>query len=84
MNNLFSDEKVNLGSQAELGIAKVVPIIFMIFLHTIIVVKGFNVAVSPAYDFIFNNILGRPLSAPIFMFCMGAGIVYSRHSQRTA
>lgn len=81
MNSLFSDEKVNLGRQSELDIAKALSIIFMIFLHTIMVVKGFNVALSPAYDFIFSNILGRPFAAPIFMFCMGVGVVYSRHSQ---
>ncbi len=27
------------------------------------------------------NLLGRPYAAVIFMFCMGIGIVYSRHSQ---
>ena len=27
------------------------------------------------------NLLGRPYAAVIFMFCMGVGIVYSRHSQ---
>lgn len=52
MNSLFSDEKVNLGRQAELDIAKALSIIFMIFLHTLMVVKGFNVAVSPDYDYI--------------------------------
>ncbi len=81
MNNLFSNEKVNVGRQVELDIAKALSIIFMIFLHTIMVVKGFNVGLSSAYDFIFSNILGRPYAAPIFMFCMGVGIVYSRHSQ---
>ena len=81
MSNLFSDEKVNVGRQVELDIAKALSIIFMIFLHTLMVVKGFNVGVSPAYDFIVTNVLGRPYAAPIFMFCMGVGIVYSRHSQ---
>ena len=41
----------------------------------------YNHAFSPAYEFVVGNVLGRPYAAPIFMFCMGVGIVYSRHSQ---
>ena len=33
------------------------------------------------FHFILMNLLGRPYAAVIFMFCMGVGIVYSRHSQ---
>lgn len=42
MFDLFSDEKINTGRQVELDIAKALSIIFMIFLHTLMVVKGFN------------------------------------------
>ena len=81
MFDLFSDEKVNTGRQVELDIAKALSIIFMIFLHTLMVVTAFNNTVSPTYLFVFSNILGKPCAAPIFMFCMGVGVVYSRHSQ---
>ena len=81
MSELFSDEKVNTGRQVELDIAKALSIIFMIFLHTLMVVKGFDYSLSPVYDFVFSNVLGRPFAAPVFMFCMGVGVVYSRHSQ---
>ena len=81
MPGLFSNEKINTGRQVELDIAKALSIIFMIFLHTVMVVSGFNNSISPAYDFIIGNVLGRPCAAPVFMFCMGIGIVYSRHSQ---
>lgn len=81
LDSLFADEKVNTGRQVELDIAKALSIIFMIFLHTLMVVKGFNFSLSPAYDFVFSNVLGRACAAPVFMFCMGVGIVYSRHSQ---
>ena len=81
ISNLFSDEKVNVGRQVELDIAKALSIIFMIFLHTMWVVGNYNQALSPAYQFVVGNVLGRPYAAPIFMFCMGVGIVYSRHSQ---
>ena len=73
MSNLFSNEKVNVGRQAELDVAKALSIIFMVFLHAIMVVKGYNVGLSPTYDFVISNVLGRPYAAPIFMFCMGVG-----------
>ena len=79
--DLFSDEKVNVGRQVELDIAKALAIIFMIFLHTLMVVQGYNAGLSPTYKFVIGNVLGRPYAAVIFMFCMGVGVVYSRHSQ---
>jgi uncharacterized membrane protein len=81
VSDLFSDDKVNTGRQIELDIAKGLAIIFMIFLHTIMVVSAFNSGLSPAYSFVFGNVLGRPYAAVVFMFCMGVGVVYSRHSQ---
>ena len=81
ISNLFSNEKVNVGRQIELDIAKALSIVFMIFLHTMWVAMNFNYAFSPAYEFVVGSVLGRPYAAPIFMFCMGVGIVYSRRSQ---
>lgn len=81
VSNLFSDEKVNTGRQVELDIAKALAIIFMILLHTAFVVTGYTANLSPTYSFLIMNVLGRPYAAVIFMFCMGVGVVYSRHSQ---
>lgn len=81
ISNLFSDKKVNTGRQLELDIAKALSIIFMIFLHTFYVASAFNSSFNPNLNFILMNLLGRPYAAVIFMFCMGVGIVYSRHSQ---
>lgn len=81
ISDLFSNEKVNTGRQIELDIAKGLSIIFMIFLHTLMVVPSFNADISTTYNFLLSNVLGRPFAAPIFMFCMGVGLVYSRHSQ---
>ena len=81
ISNLFSDKKVNTGRQLELDIAKALSIIFMIFLHTFYVSSAFNSSFNPNLNFILMNLLGRPYAAAIFMFCMGVGIVYSRHSQ---
>lgn len=81
ISNLFSDEKVNTGRQIELDIAKGLAIVFMIFLHTLMVVQGYNNGVSSTYTYLIGNVLGRPFAAVVFMFCMGVGVVYSRHSQ---
>ena len=81
ISSLFSDEKVNTGRQVELDIAKAFAIIFMIFLHTVMIVEAYNVGLSPTYTYIIGNVLGRPYAAVVFMFCMGVGVVYSRHSQ---
>ena len=80
-SNLFSDEKVNTGRQVELDIAKGLAIIFMIFLHSVMVVQCYNTGLSSTYSFVIGNVLGRPYAAVVFMFCMGVGVVYSRHSQ---
>ncbi len=81
ISNLFSDEKINTGRQTELDITKALSIIFMIFLHTFYVAGLFNSSFNPNFHFVLMNLLGRPYAAVIFMFCMGVGIVYSRHSQ---
>lgn len=84
MSDLFSNEKVNVGRQLELDIAKGLSIIFMILMHGLMVVTVFENTISPSYQFVIGNILGKPMAAPIFMFCMGVGVVYSRHSQAEA
>ena len=81
LSNLFSDEKVNTGRQIELDVAKGLAIIFMIFLHTVMIVQCYNDGLSSTYSFVIGNVLGRPFAAVVFMFCMGVGVVYSRHSQ---
>ncbi|WP_458453240.1 heparan-alpha-glucosaminide N-acetyltransferase domain-containing protein [Methanobrevibacter sp.] len=81
MSNLFSNEKINTGRQVELDIAKALSIIFMIFLHVLMVVGAFENSITPTYNFIIGQVLGRPCAAPVFMFCMGVGVIYSRHSQ---
>ena len=64
--------------QVELDIAKFLAILFMILNHCLMVTKGFNNSISKATDMIIGHLLGCPFSAPVFMFCMGVGIVYSR------
>ena len=81
MNDLFSKDKINTGRQIELDIAKSFSTIFMIFIHSITIAMLFENTISIPYYIIVGSILGGPFSAPVFMFCMGIGIIYSRHSQ---
>ena len=51
----------------------------MILINTIVIVSLFENTISSLY-YLFEGMLGALFSAPVFMFCMGIGIIYSRHS----
>ena len=76
---LFSEEKVNAGRQVELDIAKCMAIVFMMILHCQMVTLGFSNEISAAMQKAVGQFLGCPFAAPVFMFSMGVGIVYSRN-----
>lgn len=77
---MLEKEKVNVGRQKEFDIAKGLAILFMILVHCMLIAMLFNSSVSPLFSHAVNDILGGPTAAPVFMFCMGIGIVYSRRS----
>ena len=83
MEKLFSNEAVNSGRQAELDLAKCLAIFFMIFLHCLMVTSGFANDVSSFMQKGISQLLGGPFAAPVFMFSMGVGIVYSRNQEPT-
>lgn len=76
---LFSDQKVNSGRQVELDFAKSMSIVFMIFLHCLMVTSGFTNNVSVYMQKGIGQLLGEPFAAPVFMFSLGIGTVYSRN-----
>ena len=79
MDKLFSNERVNSGRQAELDLAKCLSICFMIFLHCYFVTAGFQHDISQFMTRGIAQFLGCPFAAPVFMFAMGVGMVYSRN-----
>ena len=81
MKKIFSKEKINSGRQIEIDLAKCMSIIFMIFLHCLMVTGGFNNTINPSVQKLIGQLLGEPFAAPVFMFSMGIGIVYSRHQE---
>lgn len=77
--SLFSNEPVNTGRQVELDLAKCLAIFFMIFLHCLMVTNGFANDISLFMQRGIAQLVGGPFAAPVFMFAMGVGIVYSRN-----
>lgn len=79
ITKLFSEQKINTGRQVELDLAKCMSIVFMIFLHCLMVTTCFSNDVSLYMQRAIGQLLGGPFAAPVFMFSMGVGIVYSRN-----
>ncbi len=75
MRMVITKEKVNMGRQRELDVAKGLAIIFMLLVHVYEVYGGEveGTGFSKVVEF-----LGSPPAAPVFMFLLGVGIVYSR------
>ena len=74
--------KTNPGRLFEVDCVKSFAIIYMVCIHVYEQLSVFDHAnVMP--DSIFRitlEFLGGPLAAPVFMFCMGIGMIYTRHS----
>lgn len=72
----FSKEEVNRKRVPEIDIARALAVIFMVICHVFI-------ELNVRYDVLglpIDGILGGPFAAPVFMFLMGIGMAYSRHS----
>jgi len=75
----YAGEPVNSGRQTELDLAKSVVIFCMALVHcTIECTPEEGLAFGVPY--LFDTIIGGPLSAPLFMFAMGVGMAYTRRS----
>lgn len=72
----FSEEEVNRKRVPEIDIARGLAVLFMVICHVFL-------ALNVKYDILgvlVDDILGGPFSAPVFMFLMGIGMAYSRHT----
>ena len=80
-NAFFSKEAVNKGRQTEFDWAKAFTIIVMVTVHVYEELSTADLNIVPTGP--FRNILeflAGPLGAPVFMFSMGVGIMYSRNA----
>lgn len=75
---IFSDAPVNTGRQREMDIAKAVLIVFLAYIHCTIECTP-DERLAHGLPFVLDSVIGGPLSAPMFMFSMGVGMVYTRH-----
>lgn len=68
--------RINEGRQFELDIARGLAVIFMIFIHVMIVFANESVYETTYGQAI--DVLGGVPAAPVFMFLLGVGVIYSR------
>lgn len=66
----------NEGRQPELDIARGLAVIFMVLIHTVEYYWDWE---NVVFDKV-ANFLGSPPAAPVFMFLLGCGIIYSKRS----
>lgn len=77
LRSCFSAEASNIGRQLEVDTAKSLAAIFMVITHTYEMFSGWD---YPLGVKILYQLFGGPLSATVFMFCMGLSICYSRNN----
>lgn len=75
MEKLFSNDPVNKNRQMELDVAKGLSVIFMIAVHVLLYFA--NDDVKNTYLGSIVEFFGGIPAAPVFMFLLGVGIVYS-------
>ena len=73
---MISENISGKGRQTELDIARGLAVIFMVLIH---VTEYYWNEENIVYGKI-ANFLGSPPAAPVFMFLLGCGIIYSRHN----
>ena len=78
---LYGDSAINCGRQKEFDLAKCGAILCLALIHCVIECTPEEQLVS-GIPYLFDTVLGGPLSATVFMFAMGVGAVY-QDSQST-
>ena len=79
IDGLLADRPVNTGRQADVDIAKAQMVLMLPFIHCIIECTS-DEGLCSGIPYLFDSIIGGPFSAPMYLFAMGIGIVYSRRT----
>ncbi len=74
---VLSADVINTGRQAELDIGKALPVLCLAFVHCIIECCT-EAQLYFGIPLLFDSVIGGPMSAPMFLFCMGATVHYSK------
>ena len=78
---LYGDSAINCGRQKELDLAKCGAILCLALIHCVIECTSEEQLVS-GIPYLFDTVIGGPLSATVFMFAMGVGVAH-KNSQST-
>jgi len=73
----FSQHEVNTGRQYAVDMAKMFAIFFMVIIHTF---ECGEADTATGLGYFFDSIAGAEFAAPVFMFCMGIGLTFSRNN----
>ncbi len=81
MKNMISlkDQEVNVGRQRELDLVKGFLMIMIVFIHSFQTIAGAETAESSVHKIMFA--LFMPTGACLYLFTMGFGSAFTRHSQ---
>lgn len=76
---IFATDEINTGRQIFLDIAKTFAVFHMVFVH---VFEDWNMDFAKYPEVLKGHIIASALviSAPLFMFCMGVGLMYSKNT----
>ena len=74
---LLADRPVNTRRQLDVDIAKAEMVLMLPFIHCIIECTS-DEGLCSGIPYLFDTIIGGPFSAPMYLFAMGIGMVYSR------
>ena len=75
---MISKEPCNVSRQIELDYGKALPILCLPFIHCIIECCT-EEQLLHGVPYAFDMIIGGPMAAPMFMFCMGATVHFSKN-----
>jgi surface polysaccharide O-acyltransferase-like enzyme len=79
----LTKEEVNTGRQFEIDVAKTLAIFFMVIVHVSDNMSGLDSSIMPQSIFhLVIEFFGAPMAAPMFMFAMGVGMVYTKHDSQ--
>ena len=73
---LFDKDPVNTGRQKALDLGKALPILMLPFVHCFIECTT-DAGLTKGIPYLFDSVIGGPFSAPMYMFAMGFGLVYT-------
>ena len=81
MKNMISlkEQEVNVGRQRELDLVKGFLMIMIVFIHSFQTIAGAEAAESSVHKIMFA--LFMPTGACLYLFTMGFGSAFTRHSQ---